>query len=275
MAEAAPTFVLHLDFVLRTTRNATTARDEADERKRACGVQTGEIVQLIREHLDRVDEARAKGGKYRVAVLGRTRRALSPVAEALRGAGIGFRSVELVPLKDRPEVLDVLALARALFNPLDRLSWLGVLRAPWCGLSLADLHILTSADDPAIIARPVPELISERRHLLSEAGRLAASRLLDAIEWESAVRFSRPTASLGTWLQQVWMQLGGEACADATARANLEMLWNCLDGLSNSGQDLLGPALDSALRNLNAQPDPEVSSDCGVQLMTIHKSKGL
>ncbi|MGH9589581.1 MAG: 3'-5' exonuclease, partial [Terracidiphilus sp.] len=73
----------------------------------------------------------------------------------------------------------------------------------------------------------------------------------------------------------VWMQLGGEACADAVASANLDLLWSCLDGLPNSGQDLLGPALDSALRKLNAQPDPGVSSDCGVQLMTIHKSKGL
>src|SRR6185437_4023200 len=132
-----------------------------------------------------------------------------------------------------------------------------------------------SADDAAILARPVPELISERLHLLSEAGGLGATRLLETIEWGSALRFSRPAASLGAWLQQVWMLLGGEACADAAASANLELLWSCLDGLPNSGQDLLGPALDSAMRTLNAQPDPEVSSDCGVQLMTIHKSKGL
>ena len=275
-AGAAPAFTLHVDFVPRRMRNATAARDEANERKRASDAQTDEIVRLIRErYLSRISEARASGGKFRVAVLGRTRRALSPVAEALRGAGIGFRSMDLVPLKDRPEVLDALGLGRALFNPLDRLAWLGALRAPWCGLSLVDLHILTSADDPAILAQPIPELISERLHLLSEAGRLATSRLLKAIEWGSALRFSRPTASLGAWLQQVWARLGGEACVDAAASANLELLWSCLDGLPNSGQDLLGPALDPALKNLNAQPDPEVSSDCGVQLMTIHKSKGL
>jgi len=39
--------------------------------------------------------------------------------------------------------------------------------------------------------------------------------------------------------------------------------------------DLLSPTLGSALENLTAQPDPETGSDCGVQLMTIHKSKGL
>ena len=33
--------------------------------------------------------------------------------------------------------------------------------------------------------------------------------------------------------------------------------------------------MDAALAKLNAQPDPAASSDYGVQLMSIHKSKGL
>src|SRR6185437_11407557 len=97
-AGADPIFTLHVDFVLRRTRNATAAGNEADERKCAGDAQTDEIVRLIRErYLDRISEARASGGKFRVAVLGRTRRALSPVAEALRGAGIRFRSMDLEP----------------------------------------------------------------------------------------------------------------------------------------------------------------------------------
>jgi ATP-dependent exoDNAse (exonuclease V) beta subunit len=39
--------------------------------------------------------------------------------------------------------------------------------------------------------------------------------------------------------------------------------------------DLLGPGLKAALDKLCAQPDPAAGSDFGVQLMTIHKSKGL
>ena len=69
-------------------------------------------------------------------------------------------------------------------------------------------------------------------------------------------RAQPPTASLGTWLEQVWLRLGGADCVDATARANLDLLWSCLDSLPDGEQDLLGPALDAALDKLTALPDP-------------------
>ena len=62
---------------------------------------------------------------------------------------------------------------------------------------------------------------------------------------------------------------------DAAARANLDLLWRRLDDLPQGEPDLLGPTLDAAVTKLNALPDPSASSDYGVQLMTIHKSKGL
>ena len=92
---------------------------------------------------------------------------------------------------------------------------------------------------------------------------------------QSACALRSPPASLGTWLEQVWLRLGGAQCVDATARANLDLLWRCLDGLPEGEPDLLGPALDAALDQLKALPDPEADNDCGVQLMTIHKAKGL
>jgi ATP-dependent exoDNAse (exonuclease V) beta subunit len=166
-------------------------------------------------------------------------------------------------------------LARALLNPQDRVAWLGVLRAPWSGLSLDDLHCLASNDDPALLLRPLPELMAERLPQLSEDGRRAAARALQTYAAASALRAAQPTASLGTWLEKVWLLVGGAACVDSAARANLNLLWRCLDRLPSGEPDLLGPSLVAALDKLTAQPAPEASSDCGVQLMTIHKSKGL
>jgi ATP-dependent exoDNAse (exonuclease V) beta subunit len=279
-AAPQPAFALHLDFVPQTARGKAADPEAVHGKEETRAAQVDEIVALIRNHLDRMEAtrlARANGedAKYRVAVLGRARTALAPIAQALRDAGIPFRALDLEKLQDRPEVLDALALARALLNPQDRVAWLGVLRAPWCGLALSDLHLLASADDPTLRDRPVPDLLAERLPQLSAEGTHAAARVLDALASVPALRASQPTASLGTWLQQVWLRLGGAACVDATARANLDLLWSCLDHLPAGEQDLLGPGLTAALDKLTAQPDPAASAECGVQLMTIHKSKGL
>ena len=269
------TLKLHLEFCPQVTNSrqnsAAVESDEADPR----AIQIEQILALIESHRPALEEARTSGAKYRIAILARTRASLTPIARALREAAIPFRAVELEQLGSRPEVLDALSLARSLLNPEDRLAWLGVLRAPWCGLTLADLHALTSGDDPALLARPVPELLAARAALLSQDGRAAVRRLVSALSSAHALRANLPSSSLGTWLQQVWISLGGAACCDATARANLDLLWSCLDRLPAGEQDLLGPTLPAALVRLTALPDPEASSDCGVQLMTIHKSKGL
>jgi ATP-dependent exoDNAse (exonuclease V) beta subunit len=277
---ADPRFSLHLDFVPRTGLGKSADPDAVGEREAACTEQIKKIVDLIQSHegaFEEVEQARKRGEdrRFRIAVLARARTSLAPIAQALREAEIPFRAVDLEKLAARPEVLDALALARALLNPQHRVSWLGVLRAPWCGLSLADLHLLTSADEPELLARPVPELLAERLPLLSDLGRPAALRVLSALDSVSAFRASQPTATLGTWLQQAWLRLGGADCVDPTAHANLDLLWSCLDRLPAGEVDLLGPALDAALEKLTALPDPAASSEFGVQLMTIHKSKGL
>jgi ATP-dependent exoDNAse (exonuclease V) beta subunit len=279
-ASDGPALALHLEFVPQAVKGKTAVLQASSEIEAAHVAQIEEIVELIRRHQSSVEQARLahefdEKVKFRIAVLGRAKNHLVPIAEALREAGIPFRAVELEQLATRPEVLDALALARALLNPQDRVAWLGVLRAPWCGLSLEDLHRLAGNDDQEKNPQPVPKLIVERLPFLSEEGRLAAAHVLDALVSAPDLRTAHPTASLGTWLEQVWLRLGGAACVDATARANLDLLWSCLDNLMGGEPELLGTGLAAALNKLTALPDPGASGDCGVQLMTIHKSKGL
>ena len=277
VATPAPRMQLHCAFIPESSRIADPNRKKevVDQREAAEQNQIDEIVEIVRAHLPRIEAANAAMQKYRVAVLARARKSLVPIAAALRQAFIPFRAVDLEALQDRPEIIDALSLARALFNPHDRVAWLGVLRAPWCGLSLADLHTLTSADSPELLARPVPDLARERAHLISPEGRLAVDRVLHAVAAAKRLRASQPAATLGTWLEQVWLELGGSQCVDTEARANLDLFWKSLDSLPEGEPDLLGSALVSALGDLKAQPDPAASSDCGVQLMTIHGAKGL
>ena len=277
-----PRLNLHLHFMPRRPgwgSSGAAASEEKErisqEREAAHSAQMEEMVALIQSHAVRMEAARAEGKKYRIAVLGRARTALAPIAAALREKGIPFAAIDLEKLNERPEILDALALARALLNSHDRVAWLGVLRAPWCGLSLDDVHALASADDPELQAGPMPKLIAEREHMLSSQGRVAAQRVRNAAEYAAALSAARPEQTLGTWVEQVWLRLGGSECVDAAAHANLALLWKCMDELPEGEQGVLGPPLGAALEKLTALPDPEAESDCGVRLMTIHKAKGL
>jgi ATP-dependent helicase/nuclease subunit A len=279
---AGPHFALHIEFVPQIARKSASDPDAlrkreaaAKDRQDALQSEVRDMVSLIRSHSGHMEQARIRGDKYRIAVLGRTRAALAPIAQALRDASIPFSALDLEKLAERPDVLDVLALARALFNAEDRAAWLGVLRAPWCRLSLDDLYKLTSVDDPEVVHTAIPELLNQRAHLLSAGGQHAVNRLLAALATAQSLRSTVPDLSLGTWLKQVWERLGGAACVNAAGLTNLRLLWQCLDALPGGEPDLLSNALALSLDKLTAQPDPDATSDYGVQLMTIHKSKGL
>ena len=91
-----------------------------------------QVVFLVKE---------TKGSK---AILIRNRAHLDEIVPALKKAGVRFRAVDIEQLGEKQVVQDLSALTRALLHLGDRIAWLAVLRAPWCGLTLADLLALSS-----------------------------------------------------------------------------------------------------------------------------------
>jgi ATP-dependent helicase/nuclease subunit A len=275
---------LHLAFTA-ASKGVIVSAPSGTKSTETAAAQMAEIVALVRGKLAAMKRSRMAlgkdAGKYRIGVLARTKNSLVRIAEALRAAGIGFRAVELVTLRQRPEVLDALALARALLNPMDRTAWLAILRAPWCGLTLEELHMLTSTDDAAVCAMPVMGLLNDRLAELKDSGHIdsranaAAARVARVMAEAMEARASAAGVALGSWLQSVWKALGGADTVTREAQGNLRLLWAALDKLPHGELDLLGPELDATLDALFALPDPDASSDFGVQLMTVHKSKGL
>jgi ATP-dependent helicase/nuclease subunit A len=250
-------------------------REKSAEARRA---EADEMVAILEQHLPAIERARAEHREYRVAVLVRSRSHLAHLIPLLRDRPepIPFRAVELDPLSSRQELLDLRSLTRALLHPMDRIAWLAVLRAPWCGLTLTDLHRLTGSDDPDCKSLSVPALIERHQHLLSPNGQSRLARTAQILRRALDLRWRQSESpSFASWIERTWRTLGGPACLDSAARENTEVFFTLLDSVAPAGAELLTPAFDAQLDKLYAQPDPSVSEKCGIQLMTIHKAKGL
>ncbi len=218
------------------------------------------VVDLVRGAMERAPAAT-------VAILVRSRAQLAAIIPTLRAAGISFQAVEIESLADRPEVLDLLALTRALGHPADRVAWLALLRAPWCGLTLADLEALAGDEPHAAMW----ELMQGRLARLSSDGQLRLLRVRGILGPGLAERGRR---SLRQRVEGAWIALGGPATlvgehALANARRYLELL----EGFDAGGDLPDLAALEAKVQKLYAEPD--AGADGTLQIMTMHKAKGL
>ncbi len=219
-----------------------------------------DLVDIIRSIL-------ADDDTDRIAILVRSRTHLLHIVHALRANRIAFQAVDIDSLAERPVVRDLLSLTRALLHPADRIAWLSVLRAPFCGLVQADLHALAANHD-----RPLLECLLDERHAdLDETGQRILARVVPVLSQAVAQRGRRP---LRDWVEQTWWALGGPGCLHGTTDLDdAEAYLQLLETLEQAGDVNDYAALEQAVGELYARPD--TASDIRVQLMTIHKAKGL
>ncbi|MEM8682717.1 MAG: UvrD-helicase domain-containing protein [Pseudomonadota bacterium] len=204
----------------------------------------------------------------RIVILVRGRTQLRELVPALRHRAIAFNAVDIDTLTELPESLELMSLARAIAHPGDRQAWLGVLRAPWIGLDFDDLARLVTGDRQSLISDLLGD--PERLATLSPEGRAAIER---AGPFLRALREPIRAGSLRDRVETLWLQQGGPTwLADKTAVDNAYHFLRVLSGIEESGSlsdvALLGSQLD-------AEKVSSASDTARVEIMTMHKSKGL
>jgi len=201
-----------------------------------------------------VAEARGK-----TAILVRNRSHLDAIVPALKAAGQRFRAVEIEQLGEKQVVQDLYALTRALTHLADRVAWLAILRAPWCGLTLEALSAFFEADRDATIWE----------RMQGEA------RLAPVVAILKPALENRLRGTLRDRVEGVWLALGGPACVeDATDLEDAEIYLDELERLEVAGELEDFGLLAESLDKLYALPDVEAGPEA-VEIMTIHKAKGL
>jgi ATP-dependent helicase/nuclease subunit A len=217
--------------------------------------------------LAQVRAVRSQAPQASIAILVAGRAHAVPITAALRAAQIPVRGVDLVPLRDVPAVQDLIALTRAMLSPRDRIAWLAVLRAPWCGLSLPDLTAFVGRDPDAPIPllletlpdAPQPDAALSSLQRVARAYRAAQSRL--------------PDASLAARLESWWLQLGGPLCGEReTDAADTDAYLVALREAERRRPIVAAADVERVVERLFAAPG---AGEGAVEVMTIHRSKGL
>ncbi|MEM8984586.1 MAG: UvrD-helicase domain-containing protein [Pseudomonadota bacterium] len=203
-----------------------------------------------------------------IAVLVRARRHLDAITVALGSRGIAYTAVEIETLLGTTLGSRLFALTSAVLHDADRLAWLGVLRQPPIGMTLAELRDLTINEPHACVRELLRD--ARRSRVLPAERRQIIDRLLRAID---AAR-SHSRASLAERVERFWLELDGPAwLVGDDDRLHAETFFATL-------RDKVAPG---------SWPDPAVLAEHigdvrvsrfagvepSVQLMTMHKAKGL
>ncbi|PUA29492.1 MAG: DNA helicase UvrD [Cellvibrio sp. 79] len=227
-----------------------------------------------------VQQARNKNPDGTIAILVRTRTHLQKILPALSAAGLSYQATEIDRLASRMAIMDLLSLTRALLNPADRIAWLALLRAPWCGLDNYDLHRISTAPlnelNPRIHETAFGAIWPQLQHYahisgISNAGQKILARIVPLLQQTLAARYRKP---LRQWIEGIWLALGGPATLlDENDSNNIQSFFALLDKHQQGGSIGDWQTFHQAIERLFAAPRSD--ADARLQVMTIHKSKGL
>jgi len=227
--------------------------------------EAGRVVELVRK-------TREKDPDGTIAILVRARTHLAAIIPALKVAGLRFQAQEIDSLSDRPAIQDLLALTHALLHPADRVAWLAVLRAPWCGLTLDDLLALVHERPEALVIECLLD-VHVPRELFAGVSADGLQRLQRVVPVLAHALGRKGRLPLRRLVESTWLSLGGPAGLQTADLSDVEQFLALLDELDDGGDLAQLETLAERLDRLFASAD--VAAGPGLQLMTLHKAKGL
>ncbi len=223
--------------------------------------QVQKIIQLIQQKtINAPDET--------IAILVRSRNQLTQLIPAMKQAKLAYQAVDIDPLLTRPVIQDLLALTKAILYPADRIAWLSILRAPWSGLSLADLKQIAGNNKQEIIWLRLLEINYAN---LSADGKKRLQRIQPILQQMMQERQREPLHNL---VKNTWLALGGAACVQQVSDLpDAQRYFDLIKYIAQQSSIFNWNLLQSAIQQLYAQSDCQIESN--IKIMTIHNAKGL
>lgn len=209
-----------------------------------------------------------------IAILGRSRAHFINIIALLKKENLNYCATELETLSQNQTIQDLFALTKAIYDLHDNIAWLAILRAPWCGLSLSDLHALSvkTADDKKVESILFENLFNRKNFTqLSKDGLIALERCLPHI---IAGVQNKEKQSLRETVEKTWRLLGGPACLENKNELEIaDVYFELLETYDHNDNTIDVDLLENNLQKLYA--NSQMNSITDIQIMTIHKAKGL
>ncbi len=218
--------------------------------------------------VDIVQRELARDPQSQIAILVRSRNQLSRILAQLRARALPFQGVDIDLLADLPHLRDVWSLTQLLLQPANRLAWLAFLRSPWCGITLEDLLCIANMDRKQPIYVTLTQLTAKNRFGLSDDGYIRCQFIISVFK---QALLKRHQQSLVPWIIDTLTHLHFENILDTKAIADLEQFWQLLEKYEADGQLA---DLSEFYQQLQELYSKQVTPS-RLQIMTIHKSKGL
>lgn len=201
-----------------------------------------------------------------LAILVRSRNQLREIMTVLREQQIPFQGVEIEPLGNLPHLRDLWSLTQALLLPANRLAWLALLRSPFCGLTLADLYVIANYDKRKSIFYALSNL--DQLENISDDGRIRAQFIYTVLNEALASRHQQTTVD---WIANTLKNLHGDLILNEAQKADLEQFLLSLERFTQHSEL---PDLNEFKKEFAKLYSKRVTHS-RLQVMTIHKSKGL
>ncbi len=235
--------------------------------------QAEQVLTIVKQHLQ--ENIQQPNDTKSLAILARSRKHLTEIINLLNRHSIDYQALEIEPLTDKVIVSDLVNLALALTDVYDELAWASCLRSPWFGLSLNDLFIILNYYRQSQLSFPasINALISdvEKSKAIGEPSKVRIAKILPLLQATIAQKGKKPFKK---WLFGCFEAVGG--LLQIETQSELQDISSCIDTIElyeEGGEILDRDGLNNALASLFAAPNP--AADHQVQIMTIHKSKGL
>lgn len=198
-----------------------------------------------------------------ISILVRARHHAKAIFHELKNTGLCYQAIDMLSLNDSQLIADLFMLTRILVHVENKLAWYSLFRSPVCGLNLADLWLIS-------------------QHV--EEGELISQADFSYLSADGQKRIQKITMVLDYWLENqhrlplyqsvdhLWQSLGFDLFYqnNLNAIAYFELLQKWEEGNEFGNFD----ALKDKLSALYQKSNPTIMHN-PIQIMTIHKAKGL